>query len=70
MTQYVAVKFKPSDHRTYTYHNSSEPVQPGDTVRVRTNDGEKTVTVESVTSTPPPFKTKPIIGSLLEGGAA
>ncbi len=58
--QYVAIKFKPGDSRTYTYHNDGDPVKPGDKVVVTTNRGKNTVIVDSVTDEAPRFLTKPI----------
>lgn len=62
--QYVAVKFRPTDTRTYTYHNDGDPVSPGDEVKIkdRRGDGWSRVTVAEITDEKPPFETKPIIG--------
>lgn len=61
--QYVAVKFRPSDARQYTYHNDGEPLIVGDIVKVedRSGDGWKRVQVAAIVEQPP-FATKPIIG--------
>lgn len=60
--QFVAVRFKPWDRRTYTYHWDGEPFAPGDQVVVTTDRGPSTVEVISVSGLPPPFPTKPIVG--------
>jgi hypothetical protein len=62
--QFVAVKFKTWDKRTYTYHNDGEPVAPGDQVKIkdRGGDGWSRVTVVEVTDEAPAFATKPILG--------
>ena len=62
--QYVAVKFRPGDRRTYTYHNDGDPVAAGDEVKIadRHGNGWSRVTVESVSDEKPPFDTKPILG--------
>lgn len=62
MTQYVAVKFRQQDTRTYTYHNEGKPVAAGDRVMVDTRDGYQIVDVASVTDEKPPFATKAILG--------
>jgi len=66
--QYVAVKFRAEDKRTYTYHNEGEPVRKGDRVKVldQLGNGRKTVTVDSVGDQRPPFATKPILGKVEE----
>lgn len=68
--QFVAVKFKPWDRRTYTYHNDGDPVAVGDLVEVSTDRGEQIVTVESVTFDAPSFVTKPINGPASNTDAA
>lgn len=64
MTQYVAVKFRTADTRTYTYIWDGEPLNEGDTVRVedRSGDGWKKVYVVSTTDEAPSFACKPILG--------
>lgn len=64
MTQFVAVKFRTSDTRTYTYEWDGEPLHEGDVVRVgdRSGDGWKKVFVVSTTDEAPPFQCKPILG--------
>lgn len=71
-TQYVAVKFRPTDRRTYTYHWNGEPLAPGDEVKVaeRDGDGWKRVTVDSVSWANPTFATKPILGKCEESESA
>lgn len=58
--QYVEVVFASSKKR-YTYH-STEPLKVGDKATVLTADGVTPVTVVSVLSHTPAFKTKPIHG--------
>ena len=62
--QYVAVRFRPADVRTYTYEWDGEPVKPGDWVKVpdRDSDGWKRVEVVHVHYTAPLFPTKAILG--------
>lgn len=60
--RYVAVRFKPQDSRTYTYHFDGEQLGAGDQVVVSTNRGPATVTVVSVSDEKPSFETRPIIG--------
>lgn len=63
--QYVAVKFRPGDLRTYTYHNDGEPLKIGDEVMVPDNrsDGSKRVTVVGIDGPKPTaFETKAILG--------
>lgn len=64
--QFVAVKFRKGETRTYTYHNDGEPVAPGDQVKVaaRSGDGWSRVFVDSVSLIPPRFTTKAIIGRI------
>ena len=59
--QFVAVKFRPGDARTYTYHNDGEPVAAGDEVKIadRNGDGWSRVTVAFISSEKPAFETKP-----------
>lgn len=59
--QYVAVAFRPGG-RQYTYHNDGSPVAVGDTVKIDGQDGWQALEVLSVTTTKPPFPTKPIAG--------
>ncbi len=70
MTQFVAVKFNSSHSRTYTYANTGDPVETGDKVKVVTPQGEKTVTVDSVTDEAPPFACKEILGKFIPEVAA
>ncbi|QEH79908.1 hypothetical protein EIK56_17925 [Sphingomonas sp. C8-2] len=64
MTKFVAVKFKDTDTRTYTYAWDGDELYPGDRVKVPDNrsDGWKRVTVVSVSDEAPPFACKPILG--------
>lgn len=66
--QYVAVKFRTSDVRQYTYVWDGEPLTEGDQVRVedRHGDGWKVVYVVSTTNEAPPFACKPILGRHVE----
>jgi hypothetical protein len=68
MTQFVAVKFRVEDSRTYTYAWDGEPLHDGDVVRVedRSGDGWKKVFVVSTTDEAPPFQCKPILGRHVE----
>lgn len=60
--QYVTIRFRAWDKRTYTYHWDGEPVNVGDTVKVETRDGWTAVSVEAVTEVAPPYVTKAIAG--------
>lgn len=62
--QYVLVKFRPRDHRTYTYHNDGPPVAAGDEVKIpdRSGDGWKRFTVHEISWLKPAFNTKAILG--------
>lgn len=63
--QYVAVKFRIADTRTYTYvWNGPEELAEGDQVKVADNrsDGWKRVYVVSISNEAPPFDCKPILG--------
>ena len=60
--QFVEVKFKPWQSRSYTYHNDGEPVNVGSQVRVDSRDGWVALEVLSVTDVVPPYETKPILG--------
>lgn len=64
MTQFVSVKFRPTDKRSYTYSNEGDPVSVGDFVKVPDSreDGWKRVEVVAVTDAAPSFPTKPILG--------
>lgn len=64
--QYVAVKFRDSDSRAYSYHNDGEAVAQGELVKVPARDGDGWVRakVVAVSDAEPPFRTKPIIGRL------
>ena len=63
--QFVAVKFRISDTRLFTYHNDGAPVADGDAVRVpdRSGDGWKKVfVVDANAAEPTAFPTKAILG--------
>ena len=63
--EYVAVRFGTPGSRTYTYHNDSIPVFPGDRVQVPSRKGGWTeTTVDHITREVPPFPTKEI-GAIL-----
>jgi hypothetical protein len=70
MRQYVAVRFNPNDHRTYTYHHDGEPVAVGDDVKIADGDRWKRALVISIAEEEPPFPTKAILGKApaAEGG--
>lgn len=59
MTQFVAIRYRPNEQRTYTFANEGEAVQPGDFVRAPLRNGSlTTVEVVSVTDEAPPFECK------------
>lgn len=62
--QYVAVKFRPGDRKSWTYHWDGEPLACGDVVKVpdRSGDGWQRATVYSFSSAFPQMVTKPILG--------
>lgn len=62
--QYVAVKFRKGDSRSYTYHNDGNPVRIGDEVKVpdRELDSWKRVEVVDLPAEKPQFETKAILG--------
>jgi len=64
MTQFVSVRFRPHDTRTYTYANDGAPVRVGDRVKVPDNrgDGWKPVEVVAINQAEPPFPCKAIVG--------
>lgn len=66
MRQYVVCKFRPTDARSYTYHNDGDPVAIGDTVKVEDarSDGWKRGEVVDVHEETPAFATKPILGKV------
>jgi hypothetical protein len=63
--QYVAVKFRETDERTWTYHyDGDEAIVAGQTIRVQGRDsggGWVPVIVESVSFFGPRFPTKPVM---------
>jgi hypothetical protein len=60
--QYVDCRFKPTDARSYVFHNDGEPVRTGDAVKVATRRGDAIVEVVGIDADPPTFATKPILG--------
>jgi hypothetical protein len=62
--QYVAVKFRESDQRQYTYHYDGPPLCNGDQVKVpdRDSDGWKRVIVVATCLKKPQLDTKAILG--------
>ena len=63
--RYIAVKFRPEDGRSYTYHyDGDEQFEAGDEVSVpdRRGDGRKRVYIAFAADSKPPFDTKPILG--------
>ncbi len=60
MTQYLAVKFRPQDERSYTYHHDGDAAHVGDYVQVSTKRGRQSVEVIGISRDRPPFATKPI----------
>ncbi|HWA22292.1 MAG TPA: hypothetical protein VG735_07860 [Caulobacterales bacterium] len=63
MREYVQVRFKPGDAKTYCYHNDGAPLHVGARVRVETRDGIKTVDVVDVGYDSPPYGTKEVLGA-------
>jgi hypothetical protein len=62
MTQFVAIRFRPGEKRSYTYANDGEPCAAGDFVQVPLRNGTPTtVEVMSVTDEAPPFECKPML---------
>ena len=72
--QYIAVKFRPTDRKSFTYHydnGATAPLAVGDEVQVpdKSGDGWKRVTVAAVDQPKPTmFATKPITGKFNPGG--
>lgn len=68
--QFVAVKFRRGDKRTWTYHWDGEPVACGDVVKVpdRYGDGWQRATVHEITDEPPAFDTKALLGRVEDPG--
>lgn len=64
--QFVAVKFRSSDKRTWAYHWDGAPVACGDVVKVpdRSGDGWQRATVHAITDERPAFETKALLGTL------
>lgn len=76
--QYVAVKFRTDEARSYTYHNDGEPVGAGQQVKVPSrgaqpgsDDWKRATVVEIGVPAPTKFETKGILGlAPLRGQAA
>lgn len=63
--QYIAVKYRPGDQRTYTYHNDGDRCEVGEIVKVEGRQGWQRVEVVAVDiERPTLFETKPIGGKL------
>lgn len=62
--QWVAIKFRDTDAKSFTYHNDGDPVKVGDLIKVpdRSGDGWKRVRVCDLPFDPPKFATKEILG--------
>lgn len=65
MRQFLAVKFRQHDKRTYTYQNDGAPVTVGDRVKVpdRSGDGWSAAEVTAIVKKPP-FECKGILGKV------
>jgi hypothetical protein len=59
--QYISVKFRPGDARSYTYH-ADEPYSVGDEVKIGNGDEWSRATVVGIGHDKPRFDTKPILG--------
>lgn len=69
--QFIAVKFRPNDAKSFTYHNDGDPVRVGDQVKVPAfrGDGWNAVTVTAIdVPKPTAFETKAILG-VVDGAA-
>lgn len=71
MPQYLTAKFRPTDKRSYTYHNDGAPVAVGDEIKLpstRHEDGWVRGTVFGIISEAEakaqPFETKAILGKI------
>lgn len=62
--QFVTVKFRANDRRSYTYHWDGPPLLVGDEVKVPDKSGEgwRRVTVHEAWVGVPPFATKAVLG--------
>lgn len=67
--QYVAVKFRTEDKRSYTYHNDGEPVGAGQQVKIparghppESGEWSRATVVEIGVPKPDKFETKGILG--------
>lgn len=70
--QYLKARFLPHGVRDYTWHNDGAPVAVGDLVKLpgfKPSDGWQRGEVVSISSRPPPFETKAILG-LVPGEAS
>lgn len=70
--QFVAVRFRPGDKRTYTYHNDGPALFEGDRVKCpgrKPDDGWTAATVEAVSFEVPEFATKAILGRVEDAAA-
>ena len=61
--QFIACRFRPTDKRTYTYHNDGDPVEVGEDVEVETKQGPKVINVAEIVDKPA-FETKAILGKV------
>ncbi len=61
--QYVCIKFREKDRRTYTYHNDGPPLEIGDQIDIEGRGGKPISTkILSIHEGHPGFVTKAIIG--------
>jgi hypothetical protein len=65
--QFIECRFRPTDQRSYCYHNDGEPAAVGDMVVVHSRRSSRSPAVETTVEVvalveQPPFATKPIIG--------
>lgn len=69
--QFVAVKFRSSDAKAWTYHWDGTPVACGDVVKVppRFGSGWQRAVVHAITDEAPAFETKPILGVVDEAAS-
>lgn len=70
--QYVAIKFRMNDRRSYTYHNDGERMMRGDRVKVpdRSGNGWSAGQVVDVHYAKPAFPTRALLGKIAEEPAA
>lgn len=64
--QFVDVKFRKGDAKSWCYHNDGEPVAVGDIVKVPTRFGSgwQRAEVVALSISQPPFATKEILGKI------